>query len=898
MTISGGINFSGIGNGTDFSQIVDKLKEVESMPMKRMEAWKADWNKRYEAFGEIIAAVREAQQNLTKLNSPQKFLTKIAASSKENIVGAKANADAVDGTHTVKVEQLASNAIWSFNESFDNKFSKVNTSGTAQDFSYTYQGKTRTLSIPNGTTVEGFVTMVNQDRSNPGVKMNLVQTSAGYTIQIQGKESGAKNDLTVHPSNLLGLNGGTSLWQGTNAIEGKELASFGAEVKNYTYTVALDGMAAFDVELGGNASQQDLANAINDKYRIAAGDTTLPGIAEVKNGKMQIAGLQSMTTKVAGSADSTMTGKPTTTLNSRAAVLKDTALFDGRLAEDELTYNLEMADGTTKTIKLAGNASQQQLVDAINKAGGGVSAKVEGSAGAYSIALSGVKGLTLDGAAPGDPIMENGDVGATTWAGSYAAKEKDTLQSGVVPRVMEYSFLTTSNERINFTITNTDGKLTADEIVAEFNRNTTGLKAPLPVASFKDGKLEITNIASGTGVGVSGQGQVVENSKWSIRKAEDAIFQIDNWPQKLTSSTNEVSNVLDGVTLTLKDVGDSQISVSSDRDSVKENIQTVLDTINTVVKKVQDLTKWDSQKQTVDTTGNYGSQFNSEKGSVLTGNYGVQLFNTRLKTNMAGSPPGFNSVSGDDIFSGDFIAALSQMGIKTCSTEGDPNYGLFQIAPSGSSDTMQSLDQQRFDDAISNRLEDVISFFASDDVGSTSSPNFRYANHIKGMTKPGTYGVSYKVSADGTISNVMINGVKANESDLSPGTFTVANAGGASGMSITIDNLAEGEYQGNVSIKQGKVRQMEDFFAAELVYYKPKQADPSISQNNGGLMILQANYMDIMNNIDKKIEREQTRLIKWERTQRLAYSRLETVLGQYERNMQSLSSQMGQLNSQ
>ena len=902
MTISGSINFSGLGSGTDFTSIIAQLKEVEALPMKRMEAWKSDWNKRYEAFGEIIAAVREAKENLGKLNSPQKFLAKVATSSNEGIVGAKANADAVDGSHTISVKNLASNAIWSFNESFDNKFTKINTSGHAENFSYTYKGKTRTLSVPNGTTLESFVNLVNQDRSNPGVKMSLVQTAQGYTIQMQGKESGAANDLSIHPSNILNLSGGTTKWETNSEVDpAKVLSSYGQPAKAYTYKLAVAGSATpLEVNINGDMTNQDLVNAINAASTAAGGSGTIASIGS--DNKLKLTGVTSMETTVAGSSPVTTKGVASTRFTVAGTGL-DQPLDPSVVDPDKLTYDLKLSDGSVKTITLNAGATQQDFINAVNKAGGGASAKVSGdpASGNYDMVLSGVQEVQRTDTAGSGSLMDGAGPQSVAWETSQAAKAGDTIQSGVVAKNLTYSFLMADNTVKTVNITSDK---TMQDLINEINTAIPAAPGSPNTAEIDaDGKLVLNNVFTATGPGLTGQGQVGSSSKWSIRKAEDARFTIDNWPQELTSSSNEVNGVLDGVTLTLKAKGDAQISVAADRDSVKENIQTVLDTLNTVVKKVQDLTKWSSDKKTVPITGvdnkpSYSSQFNSQKGSVLTGNYGVQLFNSRLKSAVSGSPPGFTKAqqeAGTDIFSGDFVSALAEIGIKTCTEEGNPNYGLFAIAPTGSSDTMQALDQKRFDDAIANRLDDVIAFFASDDKGSSSSSDFRYANHIQGMTKAGSYKVSYDVDATGNITGVFINGVKASESDLEPGTFTVSNAGGASGMSIHVDDLTPGSHSGMVSIQQGKVRQMEDFFGAELVFYKPNANDPTIGQKNGGLMILQDNYLQIMNNIDDKIEREQVRLTNWERTQRLAFARLETLLGQYEKKNQSVSSQISQL---
>jgi len=279
----------------------------------------------------------------------------------------------------------------------------------------------------------------------------------------------------------------------------------------------------------------------------------------------------------------------------------------------------------------------------------------------------------------------------------------------------------------------------------------------------------------------------------------------------------------------------------------------------------------------------------------LTGNYGVQLLNSRMRDLAAGMPPGFQRIQGNDLLSGNIISSLSQIGIKTVSDRDDPNYGLLVIAPPSSASGMRDMDARAFDEAFSSKLDALIDFFACDDEGSSSSADFRYASHVKGGTKAGTYNVSYTVSYDTAapdvpIIDVYIDGKKAVRDGSMEGYWFTSASGPSGGLAIQIDNLNEGSHSGKVSIKQGKIREMEDFFTAETRSYD------SINQTGGALEVLKRNYANIMANIDKKIEREQTRLISWEQTQKLAFARLDTLLAQYTANQQRLESEIAKLN--
>ena len=873
---SGSITFSGLGSGTDFNSIVDQLKQVESIQLNRLKNWKSDWNERYIAFGDIISTVRDAKSKLTELNSPTKFLKKNAKSTNESVMTAAATADAVDGSHTINVKQLASNAIWASTKTYSSKQANFNATGAPQDFTYTYKGKTHSVSIAQGTTLESFANIVNQDRNNPGVKVSIIQVAGGYTFQLQGTESGAAADLSVHPTPLGGMGSGSTVWSSNNPIAdpAASISSLGNATVPQTYELTLADGTTKSFTLDGDLSKQALVDAVNAEM----GDDT----ASFVKGRLQFKGVKKVSITSGSDPASASNGRASSTMKFANAHAQTDPIGT---AGETYSFTITKTDGTQELIELDGSKSYKNLLEEV-KAKGFDSATLTGSSSAgYTLTIPGVVDVstTIDGSTPGE---DNG------WKWSQTGAATDTIQAGVVPRDLTYSFVLADGSSQTLSITN---DMSMNDLVSAINTNFGADTASINA----EGHLEMNGIYAASGYGL--QGQVISSENWAIRRATDAVFTIDNWPQDMVSSTNAVNDVLEGVTLTLNEIGTAQMTVNADLDSVRENIQLFLDTINDVVKKVQDLTKVDSEKQVASSdksNSNYSaSQWDQEKGSLLTGNYGVQLFNTRLKQAVSSTGIGFTPITGGDLLSGDFVTALSQIGIKTDTEEGSPTYGLFCIAPLSGNPELQMLDNERFEDALTNHLDAVINIFAADDSGSTTSADFRYSGHIKGITKAGSYPVSYTVADDGSVTDVYINGVKAEQSDLYDNTYTVGNAGNATGMSVVIDNLTPGTHKGEVSIKQGKVRQLEDFFTAELVYHEPNLNDLSFSENNGALMILQANYKQIMDNAETKIQKEQNRIDQWETRQRQAFARLETLLGQYQQNQKSLESQLAQFSN-
>ncbi len=1059
-SISGGISFSGIGSGTDFSAMLEQLKEVESFRLYSLQDSREDASEVYEAYQDLLSTLSEAQESLSLLDSYEEFLTKIASSSSEATLGVKADANAVDGTHKIEVTQLASNAIWANKGSYAEKTTVINSSGTAQDFSYTYMGTTRTLSVPAGTTLEGFANMVNQDTGNPGVRVSLLKTGSGYSFQISGDKSGAEATLDIHPSSLTGLSGSGGTWESSAAVDLDEVFNAGQTPNSYTYKITMNnGNVITTAPLSGDATQREIYQAINT----ASSATSWGNIASLDEatGVMTIAGMHKMETTI------TPHGGGASTTTSVQSLPKTSFTLQGNLTDRTLAaadYVFTNSDGDDFTISMSGGHTQQDILNKLKEEGYTSSSRVNGNVTEVEI-----EGLAAGGAAAlvATDYSTLGSVTNTTFTISSAELDtmrgvgttiytfKDTANNDVsiemtgshsVSDVLDklhdkgysvsgkpsgdnmditveglsdmnvltstlttatdisqsatinlgsditaenlaatsYSFTkadgssayvtlganhsqqdildaldaqglivtqSTVNGRTQVTI---DGLKNADALLAtdttrvtptvttvEQNyKQTINPDDPLQIGlvpedmsfefKMQDGstrtvavtggqtmrqaltgagfaasafsvdpdtnKLSIDGVVSITGIpgAVGITGSLSGSDAWEVQASQDAIFKVDNWPQDLTSSTNEVTEVLEGITLSLRDVGTAHITVAADTDSVRANIQTVLDSFNSVLKKVQDLTAITEGVTTYDDEGN--ETMATTQGSALTGEYSVQLFTSRFKAAVAENPPGFQPMTADDIFSGDFISSLAQMGIKVSADKDSADFGLFAIAPHGTTDAMQALDQATFDKAIQDNLEEVISFFANSGVGRSSSPNFRYAQHVDGVTQPGTYDVTYNVGLDGTITDVFINGILAAASESTPNTFTVGSDGGdAAGMSITVDNLSAGSYTGSVSVQQGKVGQIVDFFADELRYIDPEVGGGDLSTDNGGLKIAEASSLALIEQLDTRIAEEQTRLTSWEERERLKFARLDTLLGDYNSKMDLLTQQLAQL---
>lgn len=328
---------------------------------------------------------------------------------------------------------------------------------------------------------------------------------------------------------------------------------------------------------------------------------------------------------------------------------------------------------------------------------------------------------------------------------------------------------------------------------------------------------------------------------------QNALFSVDGIA--LNRATNSIDDAVAGLTINLKaPLSSATITVATDTEAVKENIRTFVDQVNEVRSLITEMTRFNSSEK---------------KGSILTGNYGVQLISQNLKDTVAGKALGFD-------YDDDIYTSLSQLGIGTDANEGSATRGLLVI------------DEEKLDEALSNNFEAVADLFAADYEGATDSPNFTYANLIKGTTKPGSYEVAYTVGAGPTVSGTI--GGYAASYDSATGELT-STAGPSTGLSIKITNLSAGSYSGAVNVKLGKTGQL----ASEL--------DRLTDSSDGPLHILEDNYDTIIDNIDRKIELEERRLKNYEYDLRMRFSRLEALLQQYQGVQTSLTNSINQLQS-
>lgn len=359
------------------------------------------------------------------------------------------------------------------------------------------------------------------------------------------------------------------------------------------------------------------------------------------------------------------------------------------------------------------------------------------------------------------------------------------------------------------------------------------------------------------------------------QNAQDSKIKVDGFPPGATDwierDTNSLSDIIEGVTLNLKEptaLNESvSIGISTDVDGIRENIKTFVDQNNEIRSMIKKLTA-------VDTSGQ------KAKGSILTGNYGVELLiGQRLKNIISDKGLGFTYAKevAPDTYEGDMYSALSQLGILTNADAGGDKSGLLEI------------DEDELNKALKNDPDAVVKLFAANYIGSSSSTEVQYLSHINGITKAGDYNVQYTVSG-GQLVSATING---NVASVDPTNWQITGSPTTpeSGMALEVENRADGVYgNSNSKADNAVIVHMQLGKTGELY-----EAIKDMTGKKGPLKVLEENYKDIIASIDKKLIYEDNRLDTYRRTLQSKYARLDKLLGRYDKIGSQLTSSVNQL---
>ena len=407
------ISSAGIGSGLNIENIITQLMTVEAAPLDTYDAKTAAFNAKLTALGKLGTSVGSFQNSLSTLTSASAFNALSANAADTSIVAPTANADAVAGSYSVNVSQLA-------------QAQSLNSKGVATTTALIGAGASTTLSFQFGTVSSGtfgvtgtalgaatasnglangsltingkaiatdgtttsakaLATAINAKSADTGVTASAAATSSSATLF-----AGFGNVATsANGSYALDINGIVlgSQTAGVAAGAGVTAASLDATLGGANATT--NALAAAKITFTGTAAAGDLKFFAADGSNLEISETVLGGVT----GGVGKSGTNLGSSTVATSAV-TMTstgGSPITVAGSNPALAGLTAGSSGSYSGAGFAQ-----DGTQASAIVTLDAANQSLAgirDAINKANIGVSASIvsDGSDSPYHLVLTSTK---------------------------------------------------------------------------------------------------------------------------------------------------------------------------------------------------------------------------------------------------------------------------------------------------------------------------------------------------------------------------------------------------------------------------------------------------------------------------------------------------------------------------
>jgi flagellar hook-associated protein 2 len=198
------ITSTGIGSGLNISAIVSELTtSYGAAQTNQLTAQQNSLDSQVSAYGTFTSALDTLQASLTALQTPSQLAGFDATVADKTIASATTTSDAVAGTYSLEVQNLATAASLT-SQPIASASSTVGT-GALQ---ISVGGATSSITIDStDNTLSGIAAAINSDPNNPGVTASIITASDGARLVLTGTTTGASNAITVTQS---GGDGGLS----------------------------------------------------------------------------------------------------------------------------------------------------------------------------------------------------------------------------------------------------------------------------------------------------------------------------------------------------------------------------------------------------------------------------------------------------------------------------------------------------------------------------------------------------------------------------------------------------------------------------------------------------------------------------------------------------------------
>ncbi|MBE8167477.1 MAG: flagellar filament capping protein FliD [Shewanella sp.] len=200
------ISNQGLGSGLDISGIVDALVGAERGPKDaQLNSKQGRFTTEISAIGSLKSAMKTFEDSMESLSKPSTFLGNKITLSEKDYFSATSEDDAVAGSYSVEVEQLA-------------KSQKLGAQGVADvttpvgegNLNFAVNGESFDVAVGADATLQDIMRSINDSDDNVGVTATIINSDAGAKLVLTSDKTGVENNITVAATDATGAGTGLS----------------------------------------------------------------------------------------------------------------------------------------------------------------------------------------------------------------------------------------------------------------------------------------------------------------------------------------------------------------------------------------------------------------------------------------------------------------------------------------------------------------------------------------------------------------------------------------------------------------------------------------------------------------------------------------------------------------
>lgn len=673
-SVSGRISFTGLGSGTDFTAIVDQLVEIESIHKTRLESWKSTWQAKINSMQGLNQRLNAIEEAAGAMDTETDFMVRQGSTSDPTVATATASNEANTGAYHVEVGTDTMHILRSVGATFTTT-DVVSGDGGELGFyigtSYTTVGIGSTDSMNDiasainaklGSTVatvenDGtnsrpyhlvFKSTTGGDDGRIRVVKNATDLSFGIedvvldddaswgsaSINLAGQFSGDKSTASVYEYIFTAHTSGTTI-----TIGSEELTLTYDVVNRITGTTISSGTT---ITVSDTYNPGDSISVENGFYlRLGAGDVedadefTISGFANDVD--------DAETTAWTGSTITTSGNYLGTANKTYSFTVVTGGTLDDAGTQDTVVLRWTDSTGATGTVSM----TQSNNVYSVDQG-------VKLSLAAGSLATGDTFQINVF-----SPNQQQGqDKGLAQATKVVHAGWADEASTAVTTANGTFSY-TYAGEKITVSV---EGGSTLTQLKNAINNDTDN---PGVIASIiNDGqglpdsfKLVLTGKDTGAANQISsvshtfdttfGSGGDVGGGFTRSQWATNSMIKVDGYPSEadifLQRSSNQVDGVVNGVTLTLHNAGEAEITISNNIEAIYKKVEALINAVNYAQAYIRAETKFDPD---------------GEETGILIGNYSYYILKSRIDSALNKRMTGL--VDGTDAY-----LSLADIGIVT-----------------------------------------------------------------------------------------------------------------------------------------------------------------------------------------------------------------------------------------